>query len=83
MTLLEDQERIARDLHDTVIHWLFAIALSVQATIRLVQDPHAHQRLTAAVDDLDLTVRLIRTVIFDVEARPRSAAAGWGRRFST
>jgi signal transduction histidine kinase len=71
VTLLEDQERIARDLHDTVIQRLFAIGLSLQATSRLVQDAEARQRLSAAVDDLDVTVRQIRTVIFDVES-PRS-----------
>ena len=71
MALLEEQERIARDLHDSVIQRLFAVGLSLQATGRMVQDPHALQRLTAAVDDLDRTVRHIRTVIFDVEA-PRT-----------
>jgi signal transduction histidine kinase len=71
MALLEEQERIARDLHDSVIQRLFAVGLSLQAMSRLVEDPHARQRLAAAVDDLDLTVRHIRTVIFDVEA-PRS-----------
>ena len=71
MALLEDQERIARDLHDSVIQRLFAVGLSLQATSRMVQDPHALERLTAAVDELDLTVRHIRTVIFDVET-PRS-----------
>jgi signal transduction histidine kinase len=71
MALLEDQERIARDLHDSVIQRLFAVGLSLQATARMVQDTRAHQRLAAAVDELDLTVRHIRTVIFDVEA-PRA-----------
>jgi signal transduction histidine kinase len=71
MSLLEDHERIARDLHDSVIQRLFSIGLSLQATSRLVHDPLAHQRLSAAIDDLDVTVRHIRTVIFDVEA-PRS-----------
>jgi len=73
LALLEDQERIARDLHDSVIQRLFAVGLSLQAISRVVSDPHAQQRLAAAVDELDLTVRHIRTVIFDVEA-PRSAA---------
>jgi signal transduction histidine kinase len=68
MALLEDQERIARDLHDSVIQRLFAIGLSLQAMSRLVHDPHARERLASAVDELDLTVRHIRTVIFDVEA---------------
>ncbi|MFI5042442.1 MAG: GAF domain-containing protein [Acidimicrobiales bacterium] len=71
MTLLEDQERIARDLHDSVIQRLFSVGLSLQATSRLVQDAQARGRLAAAIDELDLTVRHIRTVIFDVEA-PRS-----------
>lgn len=72
MTVLEDHQRIARDLHDSVIQRLFAIGLSLQAMSRLVQDAQAQQRLVAAIDDLDSTVRHIRTVIFDVEA-PRSA----------
>jgi signal transduction histidine kinase len=71
IVLLEDRERIARDLHDTVIQRLFAIGLSLQATGRLVQDPHAQLRLAALVDDLDLTVRHIRTVIFGMDP-PRS-----------
>ena len=71
MALLEEQERIARDLHDSVVQRLFAVGLSLQAMSRLVADPDARQRLAAAVDDLDMTVRHIRTVIFEVEA-PRS-----------
>jgi signal transduction histidine kinase len=69
--LLEDRERIARDLHDTVIQRLFATGLSLQATGRLVQDPHVAQRLAALVDELDVTVRHIRTVIFGMDP-PRS-----------
>jgi two-component system sensor histidine kinase DevS len=75
ITLLEDQERIARDLHDNVIQRLFSIGLSLQATGRLVTDPHAQQRLASLVDDLDVTVRQIRTVIFHMEA-PRKGDQG-------
>jgi GAF domain-containing protein len=71
LTLLEDQERIARELHDTVIQRLFAVGLSLQATVRLVTDAGARHRLATAVDDLDDTVRHIRTVIFGMES-PRS-----------
>jgi signal transduction histidine kinase len=74
--LLEDQERIARELHDNVIQRLFAIGLSLQATDRLVQDPEARARLAAAVDDLDVTARQIRTVIFDVESTRGEHDAG-------
>jgi len=63
---LEDRERIARDLHDTVIQRLFAIGMSLQATIRLVSDPLARDRLVGLVDELDTTVRDVRTAIFEL-----------------
>ena len=66
VSILEDQERIARDLHDTVIQRLFATGLSLQAAARLSAEPAA-ARIMAAVDDLDDTIRQIRTVIFGLE----------------
>jgi signal transduction histidine kinase len=63
---IEDRERIARDLHDTVIQRLFAIGLALQATVRLVNDPRVAERLIAAVDDLDTTVRDVRSAIFEL-----------------
>jgi signal transduction histidine kinase len=77
--VLEDRERIARDLHDTVIQRLFATGLSLQATSRLIgTDPDAAVgRIETAVDDLDATVKQIRTAIFDLDtARP----VGFGLR---
>ena len=67
--LVEDRERIARDLHDTVIQRLFATGMSLQGSVRLVQsDPStAVARIEAAVDDLDVTVKHIRTAIFGLE----------------
>ena len=38
LALVHDRERIARDLHDTVIQRLFATGLSLQGTARLVGD---------------------------------------------
>lgn len=73
LAILEDRERIARDLHDTVIQRLFATGLSLQGTLRLVQaDPDiAVQRIESAVDELDLTVKHIRSAIFGLEtSRP-------------
>jgi two-component system, NarL family, sensor histidine kinase DevS len=69
LAVLEDRERIARDLHDTVIQRLFATGLSLQATLRLVSTdpPAAVDRIEGAVEDLDLTVKHIRTAIFDLE----------------
>jgi signal transduction histidine kinase len=65
--LLEDRERIARDLHDTVIQRLFATGLSLQGTARLAHHPDVAARIQDAVEDLDETVKHIRTVIFGLE----------------
>jgi len=63
---VEDRERIARDLHDTVIQRLFAIGLSLQSTLRLAGDDQVKKRLLAAIDDLDTTVRDVRSAIFEL-----------------
>ncbi|HEX7165542.1 MAG TPA: GAF domain-containing protein [Acidimicrobiales bacterium] len=73
LALLQDQERIGRDLHDTVIQRLFAVGLSLQGVLRLIDSPEARRRVDAAVGELDVTVRHIRTVIFDVESSPGDA----------
>ena len=73
LALLEDRERIARDLHDTVIQRLFATGLRLQGAARLAQRPEVAERITQAVDDLDVTVKHIRTAIFGLEASPRAA----------
>jgi signal transduction histidine kinase len=70
---LEDRERIARDLHDTVIQRLYATGLSLTGALRLIPEGTARQRVGSAIDELDTTIRQIRTVIFEVE-RPGDAA---------
>jgi signal transduction histidine kinase len=61
-----DRDRIARDLHDHVIQRLFAAGLSLQAAATRVRDDAVQQRLRSVVDQLDETVRDIRTTIFDL-----------------
>jgi signal transduction histidine kinase len=72
VAVFEDRERIARDLHDTVIQRLFATGLALQGASRLTEDPAVRERIENAVEDLDVTVRHIRTAIFGLEtSRPR------------
>jgi len=75
LVLAEDRERIARDLHDTVIQRLFAVGLSLQGTTRLVESDSATAvaRIGTAIDELDMTVKDIRSAIFGLES---SLAAG-------
>ncbi len=72
LALLQDRERIAMDLHDTVIQQLFAVGLSLQAMLRRVSDPDLTMRVETAVQDLDNTIKQIRTTIFDLDAPARS-----------
>jgi signal transduction histidine kinase len=64
LTLIEDRERIAVDLHDTVTQRLFAVSLSLQGTVKAIASPEAAQRVATAVDDLDQTIQQVRAAIF-------------------
>jgi signal transduction histidine kinase len=64
--VLEDRERIARDLHDVVIQRLFATGMQLQGAVAHAVRPEAVQRINAAVDDLDATIRDIRRSIFEL-----------------
>ncbi|MEU6212698.1 GAF domain-containing protein [Streptomyces sp. NPDC047023] len=63
-SVLEDRDRIARDLHDLAIQRLFATGMTLQSAQRFVDHPEARERLARAVDDLDTTIRIIRSAIF-------------------
>jgi signal transduction histidine kinase len=75
-----DRDRIARDLHDRVIQRLFATGLQIQSTLRRISDPAVQRRIQQAVEDLDETVREIRTSIFDLHTTGEGAAGGLRRR---
>lgn len=70
LRLLEDRERIARDLHDTVIQSLFAVGMNLEAAVRLIDSHQARDRVRQAVDQLDDVIRSIRFTIFTLEGRP-------------
>jgi signal transduction histidine kinase len=68
LVVLEDRERIARDLHDVVIQRLFATGMQLQAVAPQTLRPETAKRISAAVDDLDATIRDIRRSIFELRA---------------
>lgn len=68
LSLIEDRERIARDLHDLVIQRLFATGMSLQAFLRKYELPEdAQDKLNNAIDELDKTVKQIRQTIFALQ----------------
>jgi signal transduction histidine kinase len=75
IVLLEDRDRIARDLHDHVIQRLFAAGLSVEAVASGMTAPPASDRLAEVVTDIDETIRQIRASIFQLRG-PLTVRAG-------
>jgi signal transduction histidine kinase len=67
LSLLADRERIGRDLHDTAIQCLFATGLAMQGTARIAEHPDVVARLQQHIDDIDSTIRQIRSAIFDMD----------------
>jgi signal transduction histidine kinase len=67
VAVLEDRERIARDLHDKVIQRLFATGMSLQTMLPVPGRDEATDRITHAVDELDVTIREIRSTIFALQ----------------
>ncbi|WP_298460804.1 GAF domain-containing sensor histidine kinase [uncultured Cellulomonas sp.] len=80
LAVLEERERIARDLHDMVIQRLFAVGLSLQGAAQDAVRRDVAERLDRAVDDLDDTIKDIRTSIFRLGGRSRSRVAGFRDR---
>jgi signal transduction histidine kinase len=64
LEVLEERERIAKELHDGVVQALFAVGMSLQGAAALAPDPDLTTRLENAVEDIDRTIRDLRNYIF-------------------
>ncbi|MGW2085015.1 sensor histidine kinase [Streptomyces sp. NPDC001880] len=83
LAVMHDRDRIARDLHDLAIQRLFATGMTLQSTTRAIADrPDAAERVSRAVDDLDTTIRIIRSTIFDLRTATGSGRGGLRHRMA-
>ncbi|QOV33737.1 GAF domain-containing sensor histidine kinase [Streptomyces ferrugineus] len=76
IALLQDRDRIARDLHDLAIQRLFATGMTLQSAGRFIEHKEASDRVDRAVEDLDETIKIIRSTIFGLRARDQASGSG-------
>ncbi len=75
LALADERERIARDLHDTVLQRLFGLGLELQA-VAIRAQPEMSDRIEEAVDEIDLIIREIRTAVFTLGSAGRQGSLG-------
>ncbi|UVS78507.1 Redox sensor histidine kinase response regulator DevS [Actinokineospora sp. UTMC 2448] len=81
LDVLADRDRIAHDLHDHVIQRLYASGMTLQGTLNRVSGPDVRARIMRVVEQLDETVREIRTSIFDLHTAGQESPGSARRRF--
>lgn len=64
LMVLEERERIAKELHDGVVQSLFAVGMGLQGAAALTPDPDLESRLESAVNEIDHAIRDLRNYIF-------------------
>ena len=64
LLVMEDRERIAKELHDGAIQALFAVGMGLQATATMSKDPEIETRVEDAVAEIDRVIRDLRNYIF-------------------
>jgi signal transduction histidine kinase len=64
LDVMEERERIGRELHDGVIQALFAVGMNLQATALSAGRPDLQERIDASVEEIDGAIRDLRNYIF-------------------
>jgi signal transduction histidine kinase len=70
LAVVDERERISRDLHDGIIQGIYAVALSLEDVPDLMSDDRAEAvgRIDRAIDALNLTIRDIRNFILGLRS---------------
>ncbi len=70
LAVVEDRERISRDLHDGIIQSIYGVALSLEEVPFLIESApdEASDRVDRAIDSLNLTIREIRNFILGLRS---------------
>jgi signal transduction histidine kinase len=64
LQVLEERERIGKELHDGVIQSLFAVGMHLQGLATAADDENISRNLESAVEDIDHAIRDLRNYIF-------------------
>jgi signal transduction histidine kinase len=64
LQVLEERERIGKELHDGVIQSLFAVGMHLQGLATATHDDDITRKLESAVEDIDAAIRDLRNYIF-------------------
>ncbi|WP_322754033.1 GAF domain-containing protein [Frankia sp. Cas3] len=78
LVVLEERERIARDLHGHVIQRLFATALGMQGLAARDRT----QRMSRYVEEVDETIREIRNTVFELPRHGQVVGSGLRARIA-
>jgi signal transduction histidine kinase len=70
LAVVDERERIARDLHDGIIQAIYGVALSLEDVPSMMADEpdEASARVDRAIDSLNLTIREIRNFILGLRS---------------
>jgi signal transduction histidine kinase len=69
LAVLQDRDRIARDLHDQAIQRIYASGMKLQGVVPMIRPQVAQDRVSGVVDDLDTAIDDIRHAIFTLHTR--------------
>ena len=68
LALVDDRERIARDLHDAIIQDIFAVGLLLQGLALRLEDDRERREIEGAIARLDDAITSMRRFIFDLRS---------------